>query len=346
MALTSEQLERMIRHHPDMRGVLGRLSRELDDDLKDKSYQLLPLGLEVAAYLRAKRKVTSRNTQDAYESTLEKLARYFHDLELADLEPPVGTERIEVFLDHFWGRAAPATYNRHLSAVREFCKFQVLRGGLHGNPTDAIERAKRREFARESFAADQVRAILAAQDSLRDRIALRLLLHYGLRRGTLAAVQFKHFDHVRRRLTVFLKGGKVRTLPIPEQAFWHDLERHIIEAEAMPGHYLMTARWKNRYGSRDNPEKPMSPHGLHKWWYRCLANAGVVPEGVTSGERMHKARHTAGQAVLDGTGNLKAVQKLLGHSSIQTTGDVYTDWDVDALAGSLAKVYRDELEED
>jgi len=41
---------------------------------------------------------------------------------------------------------------------------------------------------------------------------------------------------------------------------------------------------------------------------------------------MHKARHTAGQRVLDSTGNLKAFQKLLGHASIQTTGDIYADW--------------------
>jgi Phage integrase family len=38
---------------------------------------------------------------------------------------------------------------------------------------------------------------------------------------------------------------------------------------------------------------------------------------------MHKARHTAGQRVLDASGNLKAVQELLGHFSIQTTGDIY-----------------------
>ena len=54
---------------------------------------------------------------------------------------------------------------------------------------------------------------------------------------------------------------------------------------------------------------------------------------------MHKARHTAGQRVLDQThGNLKAVQKLLGHSSISTTGDIYTDWDIDQLAETLRAI--------
>ena len=51
-----------------------------------------------------------------------------------------------------------------------------------------------------------------------------------------------------------------------------------------------------------------------------------------------QARHTAGQRVLDATGNLKAVQKLLGHASIQTTGDIYADWDIDQLAATMADV--------
>lgn len=48
----------------------------------------------------------------------------------------------------------------------------------------------------------------------------------------------------------------------------------------------------------------------------------------------------AGQRLLDATGNLKAVQKLLGHESIQTTGDIYTDWDVEQLAESLLEAVQ------
>ena len=54
------------------------------------------------------------------------------------------------------------------------------------------------------------------------------------------------------------------------------------------------------------------------------------------------AGHTAGQRVLDKTqGNLKAVQKLLGHSSISTTGDIYTDWDIDQLADTLRSILEE-----
>jgi site-specific recombinase XerC len=77
--------------------------------------------------------------------------------------------------------------------------------------------------------------------------------------------------------------------------------------------------------------------GIAAWRAR-----GFVPKGANGGEKMHKARHTAGQRVLDSTGNLKAVQKLLGHSSIQTTGDVYADWGIDQLAATMAKVLADD----
>jgi site-specific recombinase XerC len=87
----------------------------------------------------------------------------------------------------------------------------------------------------------------------------------------------------------------------------------------------------------------MGVHGLHAWWYRCLERAGVVDAGTTSGERIHKARHTAGQRVLDVSGNLKAAQKLLGHASIQTTGDIYADWDIDQLATTMRDVLAGEM---
>ena len=113
----------------------------------------------------------------------------------------------------------------------------------------------------------------------------------------------------------------------------------MLEDGAQPHHHLLPRQkaipHKGQTVMHRFHEDPMGVHGMHNWWYERLQRAGVVAAGVTSGERMHKARHTAGQRVLDVTGNLKAVQKLLGHESIQTTGDIYTDWDIEQLADTL-----------
>ncbi len=321
-----------LRHDPLTLAEAARIMREA---VKDKSYQLYPMGQEAAGYLRAKRKRLTEASYRDYEASLDKLCRYFPDLRLEDFEPPMGARRLEEFLDAQWGNSAPRTYNKNLSIMSDFFEWQVKMGRLHGDPTTPIDRARSRAVYRTVFTIDQRRALLAENPDLRDRLALRLLLDYGLRKGSLKAVKFQHFDHQRKRLTIFAKGGKVRNVPIPHVEFWMDLERLILDVEAAPHHYLMPTRKANGASVQLIDDKPMGDHGMHSWWYRCLENSGIVPEGTTSGERMHKARHSAGQRLLDATGNLKAVQQLLGHSSIATTGDIYVGWDEEQLAASL-----------
>jgi integrase len=320
--------------------TLAEATRIVREATRDKSYQACPIGHEVAGYLRAKRVALTERSYLDYEQVLDKFARYFADLEgVRDLEPPLGIERLEEFLQHQWGDAAPRTYNKGISVVSDFLKWARVRGLMYGSPAESITRAKKRDVHRTVFSDDARRAIIASQDELRDRIALRLLFDYGLRKGALRKVQFRHFDYQRRRLTVFTKGQKVREMPIPDPHLWTDLERHVLEIEAKPDGYLMASSKVIPYaGLRYFPDRALADSGMHRWWYRCLARAGVVPEGVESGERMHKARHTAGQRVLDKTGNLKAVQSLLGHESIQTTGDIYTDWDIVQLEATMGIV--------
>lgn len=322
--------------------VAARVQREA---VKNKAYRAFPLGQEAGAYLRQNRGRLLPNTYKTYESCLDKLARYFCDLELSDFEPPVGTERLEEFLDDLWGESAARTRAKNISVLKGFFEWAVLRGKLHGDPARPIRPPKKRGVERTTFSIDQERAILAQNDR-RDRLALHLLLKVGIRKGALQGVQFRHFDHAQKRLTIFTKGGKVQTVPVVDPAFWDELGRHIIDWEAQPNEYLLCRRTvrpnRHKPGEKfvtEYRDQPMGVHGLHRWWYACLERAGVVAQGQSSGERMHKARHTAGQRVLDAThGNLKAVQKLLGHSSISTTGDIYTDWDIDQLAETLRAV--------
>jgi integrase len=213
-------------------------------------------------------------------------------------------------------------------------------------------RHKKRDVHREVFAEDTILQIVTAgpdaEDLPRDRVALILLLVYAIRKGALRAIQFKHFDHQRRILTLFSKGEKIRPLRIPDADFWLDLERVILEREAQPEHYLMCARrqiWRgynedgsSRFERKQYPEKQMGEHGLHDWWYGCLARAGIVTEGTTRGEKMHKARHAAGQALLEETHDIKLVQKLLGHADPATTMQHYVDYDEFQLADHMIRM--------
>ena len=331
---------------------LAEAARILRGATKDKSYQRTPLGQEAQAYLRQKRKRLTDASYRDYERGLAHWALAHADLALHNFEPPSGTELLEDFMDAHYGDSSPRNYNKNLSILRDFFKWAQIRQRIQGDPTLAIERAKARQVYRTTFTPDQRLALLAACEDRRDRIALRLLLDYGIRKGSLRGIQFKHFDHQRRRLVIFAKGGKVRELPIPQSDFWMDLERHILDVGAEPSHYLLCRQKAIPVGApvegrrntamRRFPAEPMGEHGAHDWWYRALTRAGIVPEGTTSGERMHKARHTAGQRVLDRTGNLKAAQALLGHASISTTADIYTDWDIDQLAQTLREVHGDD----
>lgn len=342
LGLTAEEAWRMM--PPRERQALMR--QQLAAQVRDKSYQLTPIGAEIAVYLRAKRKRLSQSSYVNWECILDKLARFFSHAELSELEPPAGRERIEEFMDHQWGNNAAAGYNRNLSVVKDFFRWCVATGRLVGDPAQLVAPARKGQTYRTAFSDEQCEAIIASAAERRDRLALRLLLHYGIRKGALQAIQFKHFDHQRRRLTIFTKGGKVRALPLTEKAFWLDLERDILDREALPEHYLLCPRKVMPRGQRDveYPERPLSGSAAHKWWYARLAAAGIVPRGTNAGERMHKARHSAGQRVLDKTGNLVAVKSLLGHASIQTTGDIYVDHDEAALAATLRLVLPDEEE--
>lgn len=316
--------------------------------MRDKAYRAYPMGSEWASYMRWGRGSWTEATYREYESCGDKLARMFPDLELKDFEPPVGTERLEEFLDLMWGEAAPGTYNKHVTTLGGFFKWACLKGKLHGDPSLPLRRRKKRDVHRTIFNEDHTAQILAAGPSddpkylHRDRVCLRLLLERGIRKGTLRAIQHKHFDEQRRTLTLFSKGGKIRNMAIGDDAFWADLTLARMALGSQPEHYLLGSRHTfNRFAGydektgqpithrieQDRPEKPLSSTAVHRWWYACLERAGIAHKGQTSGEKMHKARHSAGQALLDETGNLKLVQKLLGHSSFNTTATAYVDYD-------------------
>jgi hypothetical protein len=160
--------------------------------------------------------------------------------------------------------------------------------------------ARRRRLANEPSRSrsttDQRHAIISSQTDVRDTIALRLLLDYALRNGALCAIQFKHFDHQRQRLTIFTKGERIRELPIPDPAFWKDLEHPFLDIGARPDDYLLCrhrmipvgkpdATGKRRTEQRHLPDKPMSQNGAHLWCTPAYTTPGSSRRARTVARR-------------------------------------------------------------
>ena len=319
--------------------TLGDAALMLREAVKDRSYRATPLGLEVARYYRWKKNewgATASTLRD-YEAPLARLALDHADLELADFEPPIGTERLREFWDRHWSELSPRTRAKVLSILRDFFAWAVREGKLHGDPTTPMRSPKRRGVERGTIEPDNVLRIIFSQPRLRDRIALMLLFRLALRKSELAAVQFKHLGHDRRRLRVFGKGGTVASVPVPDELRLA-LAEHITLEQPHPSEYLLYPERVTapRPGERvilwENRLAPLSSTAMHRWWHRCLVLANVSPRP------MHEARHTAITDFLRTTGNLKLAQQLARHRTIQTTADIYGHLDDVDLENAMDRV--------
>lgn len=318
--------------------------RIVRDALKDKSYRSTPLGLEVARYIRWKKNEwgAAKDTIRDYEPILAKLCQFFPDLELKDLEAPVGAERLRECWDHYWGDRTGRTRAKVLSVWRDFFDWAVReQRGVHGNPARILTSPKKRGVKRDPFAGALVDRVIAAQAYLGDKLGVILILQYALRRAELASIRFQDFDFERRQVTFVGKGGKVRTVPIIDEAFWRDLGAFELE---LGGHetcrewFLICPKRTVGMNVHHFHHKGFVPRSVSNWWYDRLEEAGLVGDresGTRKGLGMHRGRHTVATDLLRHGGNLAAAQALLGHADIKTTIESYAAFDTADLERAM-----------
>jgi site-specific recombinase XerC len=326
--------------------TVGEAARIIREALKDKSYRVnTATGPEVGLYLRWKKNEwgAADLTLVDYEAILARLVLFHAELGLADFEPPDGTDRLRECWDRYWGDLSGRTRAKVRSVWVDFFDWAVRERKMRGNPARALSSPKKRDVLIETFSHEFVAAMIAGQAYLPDRLGCVLVLRYGLRRGALAACQFKHFDFEKREITVFTKGGRIYPLPIPEEEFWRELGLTQLELRLGSDDYLINWRTDTRrrkveieeateileiepgtmqgYAWTTSRKHDREPSGkrMHLWWYRCLENAGLVDKGTTSGQNMHRGRHGAITDLLRATGNLELARKLAGHKNIRTT---------------------------
>ncbi|WP_295717175.1 tyrosine recombinase XerC [uncultured Halovibrio sp.] len=214
------------------------------------------------------------------------------------------------------------TIARHLSAIRRFYGFLIREGLVADNPALDIRPPRNQRPLPGVMDVDQLHHLLeqSPEDPLemRDLAMIELMYSSGLRLAELVALNDADVDRRDASVRVTGKGGKTRIVPIGRAAL-AALDRWLEQRPAL-ALASESAVFVSRRGQRIHRRTVQAR--LRRWGQRCHADQGLHP---------HLMRHSFASHMLESSGDLRAVQELLGHSDIATT-QIYTHLDFQHLA--------------
>ena len=211
---------------------------------------------------------------------------------------------------------------RNLSAIRAFYRYLLAAGRAASNPAEGLRAPRAPQRLPALLAVDQARQLLETEAqaplAARDRAMFELFYSSGLRLSELTALDLDALDCADRLVTVIGKGNKERTLPVGRKAL-AALEQWLAIRPSLcgPGQAALFVSRRGARISRRNVQQR-----LREW---------AIRQGLPNPVHPHMLRHSFASHLLQSSGDLRAVQELLGHADISTT-QVYTHLDFQHLA--------------
>ncbi len=208
---------------------------------------------------------------------------------------------------------------RLLSSLRAFHAYCVRRGDRQDDPTALLQPPSLPRPLPKALSEAQIEALLAAPDintseGLRNRAMLELMYACGLRVSELVELPATALNLRQGVLRVRGKGGKERLVPLGEES-QHWLQRYL--AESRPG---LLARMRDAAVLFiDDKGQALTRQAFWRLVKRSALVASIDPARISP----HGLRHSFATHLLNHGADLRALQMLLGHSSLSTT-QIYT----------------------
>jgi len=270
----------------------------------------------------------------SFERGLSPLTRenYARDirllLELVDKQvlQSIQAQHIRRYIASLHGRGLSGrSLARSLSAWRGFFDFLVHRHGFSSNPCVGMRAPKSPKTLPQALSTDQAVQLvsIAADDvlAIRDRAILELFYSSGLRLAELVGLNVGALDLQDGTVTVTGKGNKTRIVPVGSHA--SQAIRNWLQSRALIQGVDENALFTTQQGRRITARAVQ--YRIKQW---------AIKQGINSDAHPHMLRHSFASHVLQSSGDLRAVQEMLGHANISTT-QVYTHLDFQ----HLTKVY-------
>nr|WP_280644028.1 tyrosine-type recombinase/integrase [Candidatus Erwinia dacicola] len=205
--------------------------------------------------------------------------------------------------------------------MRSFLDWLISQGVIKANPAKGVATPRATRHLPKNIDVDKVNRLLEIDlnDPLavRDRAMLEVMYGAGLRLSELVGIDLGHLDLATGEVWVKGKGSKERRLPIGRTAvLWLEYWLALRELFAPEDYALFLAKQGRRISAR-NVQKRFAEWG--------------VKQGLSGHVHPHKLRHSFATHMLESSGDLRAVQELLGHANLTTT-QIYTHFDFQHLA--------------
>jgi len=275
-------------------------------------------------YLKHERGLSPRTLQ-AYQRDLGQLLQF---LEAEEINQPnlVTQHHIRAFVAqrHRQGLGGKSL-QRLLSAVRSFYKWLLREGFAEHNPATPVRAPKSPRHLPATLDADTIGQLLDIPCdtplAIRDKAIMELFYSSGLRLSELASLHWEQVDLGSGMVTVTGKGNRSRMVPVGR-----------IAAEAL----LEWRKARVKFASFEQPHVFVSQQGnpIATRTIQARIRYWAKRQGMPQNIYPHLLRHSFASHMLESSGDLRAVQELLGHADISTT-QIYTHLDFQ----HLAKVY-------
>lgn len=219
--------------------------------------------------------------------------------------------------------------SRGLSALRSFLQYLVRENHLKNNVAKGVQAPKAPRKLPEPLDTDEMGRLLTVSDddplTMRDLAMLELMYSSGLRLSELVSLNLGDVDLSDGSVPVTGKGGKTRIVPVGRHAAsalrnWLKQRNSLAKAGEV-------ALFVSKQGKRITPRAVQQR--FQQWG---------IKQGLDSRVHPHKLRHAFASHLLESSGDLRAVQELLGHADISTT-QIYTHLDFQHLAEVYDKAH-------
>ena len=264
----------------------------------------------------------SVHTRKAYAGDLAFFLNYCKELDVVKWQDLDGRQvRGYITQRHRQGTGG-RSLRRNLSSIRAFYKYLLSRGEVTKNPAEGITTPKTEKRLPKTLDVDQTSRLVEIKGdkalTLRDRAILELMYSSGLRLAECVSLVIYSVDIRDGLVTVTGKGNKTRKVPVGNYALdavgaWLKVRPQLA---ALDETALFVSTRGKRLSARSVQQR------MRHW---------ALKQGLDTNVHPHMLRHSFATHLLESSGDLRAVQELLGHADISTT-QVYTSLDFQHLA--------------